>query len=113
MKTLCSNCKARFKVSDKYIGKKVKCPKCDTSFVIKANAPPQKKPAAVSSPEQVDPLKAKEFLSVKELASVLSVNPITVYRMVSRGEITCYQIGRCKRFRKSDIEDYLKSCVIK
>ena len=51
----------------------------------------------------------KEFYTVRELAQLLSVNPMTVYRMVDRGELPVYIIGgRAKRFRKQDIEEYLK-----
>lgn len=51
----------------------------------------------------------KEFYTVRELARLLSVNPMTIYRMVDRGELPVYIIGgRAKRFRKQDIEEYLK-----
>ena len=51
----------------------------------------------------------KEFYTVRELAELLSVNPMTIYRMVDRGELPVYTIGgRAKRFRKDDIEAYLK-----
>jgi len=52
----------------------------------------------------------KEFYTVKELAKLLSVNPMTIYRMVDRGELPVYIIGgRAKRFRRDDIEEYLKA----
>ena len=51
----------------------------------------------------------KEFYTVKELAEYLSVNPMTIYRMVDRGELPVYTIGgKAKRFRKRDIEAYLR-----
>ncbi len=51
----------------------------------------------------------KEFYTVKELAEMLCVNPMTIYRMVDRGELTVHIIGgKIKRFRKKDIEAYLK-----
>ena len=50
----------------------------------------------------------KEFYTVKELAELLAVNPMTIYRMVSRGDLPAYQIGgKALRFRRSDIEVYL------
>lgn len=49
----------------------------------------------------------KEFYTVKELAEVLEVNPITVRRLEQRGELKSHQIGRSKRFRREDIEAYL------
>lgn len=72
MKTQCPNCKARFKVDDKFAGKQAKCPKCAKPFTIEpvietpvAAAPPspkhvetpiqKAKPAApsVKSPEPI------------------------------------------------------------
>jgi excisionase family DNA binding protein len=51
----------------------------------------------------------KEFYTVKELAKLLSVNPMTIYRMVDRGELPVHFVGgRAKRFRRADIEAYLK-----
>ena len=54
---------------------------------------------------------SKEFYSVKELAALLNVNPMTIYRMVQRGQITCHQIGRIKRFHRNEIELFLNNCV--
>jgi len=51
-----------------------------------------------------------EFLTVEELAALLKITKMTVYRMVKRGDLPHYQIGRIKRFRKRDIEVYLQQC---
>ena len=51
----------------------------------------------------------KEFYTVKELAELLCVKPLTIYRMVQRKELPHYKIGRSVRFRRDDIEAYLKS----
>ena len=52
----------------------------------------------------------KEFYSVKELAELLGVCEMTIYRMMKRGEIAYYSIGRAKRFRREDVEAFLKRC---
>jgi len=52
----------------------------------------------------------KEFMTPNELAELLQVNVMTVYRMVRRGAIACHQIGRAKRFRRADVEDFLAQC---
>lgn len=50
----------------------------------------------------------KEFYTVKELAELFAVNPMTIYRMVDRGELPVYNIGKkAMRFRRKDIETYL------
>ena len=49
----------------------------------------------------------REFYTVKELAKLLRVSPLTIYRLASRGELPCYNIGRAKRFRRCDIEAFL------
>jgi predicted Zn finger-like uncharacterized protein len=47
MKTQCPNCKARFNVNDKFIGKQAKCPKCTKPFTIEALI---EQPVAVETP---------------------------------------------------------------
>lgn len=50
----------------------------------------------------------KEFYSTQELADLLEVNPRTLLRLEQRGELKAHHIGRNKRYRKVDIEAYLK-----
>ena len=49
-----------------------------------------------------------EFYTVGQLAELLQLTPMTIYRMIRRGELTCHAIGRIKRFRRGDIEDFLQ-----
>ncbi|MGO9055789.1 MAG: helix-turn-helix domain-containing protein [Candidatus Binataceae bacterium] len=37
---------------------------------------------------------------------------MTIYRMVNRGDLSCYCFGRVKRFRRDDIEEFLKACRV-
>jgi len=50
----------------------------------------------------------KEFYTVKELAQLLSVTPMTIYRLVKRGELPVHNIGGSKRFSKADVKAYLE-----
>lgn len=50
----------------------------------------------------------QEFYTVKELADLLRVTEMTIYRWVKRGELAAYQIGRVMRFRRDDIEAFLE-----
>ena len=54
--------------------------------------------------------KEPEFTTAKELAELLRVTQITIYRMARRGELPYYTIGRSMRFRQSDVEEFLKRC---
>jgi excisionase family DNA binding protein len=55
----------------------------------------------------------REFYTVRQLAELLQLNEMTIYRMVGRGELPCYLIGRTKRFRRSDVDEFLESCRLK
>ena len=52
----------------------------------------------------------KEFLTVRDVAELLQVTPMTIYRMVGRGALPCHQIGRAKRFSRKDIDAFLERC---
>jgi excisionase family DNA binding protein len=49
---------------------------------------------------------------VSQLARLLQLTEMTIYRMVHRGELPCYSIGRVKRFRQNDVEAFLKRCRV-
>jgi excisionase family DNA binding protein len=50
-----------------------------------------------------------EFYTVGQLADLLQPTPMTIYRMVRRGELACHAIGRIKRFRRGDVETFLEN----
>ena len=50
----------------------------------------------------------KEFIKVSELAKRFDVVPETIYRLIREGKLPCHQIGRAKRIRLTDVEEYLK-----
>jgi excisionase family DNA binding protein len=50
-----------------------------------------------------------EFYTVGQLAELLQLTPMTVYRMVRRGELACHKLGRIKRFRRDDVETFLEN----
>lgn len=44
------------------------------------------------------------YKSVKAVAELLGVHKNTIYRMVDRGEVTAYRIGRVIRIEDTEIE---------
>jgi excisionase family DNA binding protein len=50
-----------------------------------------------------------EFITVNELADYIRVKPIWVYQKTRKGEIPHLKIGKMLRFRRSTIEEWLKS----
>jgi len=57
---------------------------------------------------EFQPIDLSEFLSISELAKVLSLNPKTVYRAVWSKMLPAYKFGRTWRISKRDIESFRK-----
>ena len=53
---------------------------------------------------------SSEFFTIDELAGLLKINRRTVQRMMKRGDLPAYQIGRQKRIRRDDVEAFLRRC---
>ena len=51
----------------------------------------------------------KDVMTVSEVAAYLRVNPQTVYRKAKAGELPAVRIGRAIRFRRDELESWLKS----
>ena len=52
------------------------------------------------------------FLTVSEVATALRVSNMTVYRLVSSGELPAVRVGRLVRLRTEDVEAYLVGRLI-
>ena len=50
-----------------------------------------------------------EVMTVSEVAEYLRINPQTVYRKAKAGELPSVRIGRAIRFRRSELEAWLKT----
>ncbi|MEE0936538.1 MAG: helix-turn-helix domain-containing protein [Bacteroidales bacterium] len=50
----------------------------------------------------------ERFIDAQELAELLSIKKECIYQMVYRRTIPFYKIGRCVRFRWSEIENNMK-----
>ncbi|MBW3549914.1 MAG: helix-turn-helix domain-containing protein [Proteobacteria bacterium] len=49
-----------------------------------------------------------KFLTVAEVAAVMRVSKMTVYRLVHSGELASVQVGRSFRIPERAVHDYLK-----
>lgn len=47
------------------------------------------------------------FMTVGEVATVLRVSNMTVYRLINAGELVAVRIGRSFRVREEDLDRYL------
>lgn len=56
------------------------------------------------SGEHADP----KFLTVAEVAAMMRVSKMTVYRLVHNGELPAVRVGRSFRVTEDDVDDYLR-----
>lgn len=53
-------------------------------------------------------LAANDFLTVAEVAGVMRVSKMTVYRLVHSGELPAVRVGRSFRVRATAVDAYLE-----
>ena len=71
---------------------------------------PAAHPAAmpVGGPAVPAPRAAVTFLTVAEVASMMRVSKMTVYRLVHAGELAAVRVGRSFRVPERAVQDYLR-----
>lgn len=52
------------------------------------------------------------FYTREQVAQILQLHPMTVYRMVQRGELKAYNFGTDMRIREEDFNEFLKRSLI-
>jgi excisionase family DNA binding protein len=52
------------------------------------------------------------FLTVAEVAEVMRVSKMTVYRLIHSGEMPAVRFGRSYRVPESAVEQYLRGAVV-
>jgi excisionase family DNA binding protein len=60
------------------------------------------------SPQTAGKLAEVKFLTVAEVASLMRVSKMTVYRLVHTGELTAVRVGRSFRVPERAVNDYLR-----
>lgn len=66
------------------------------------------------SPSEYQPVRPshrppESWLTVPEIAVLLRVSRMTVYRRIETGELPAHRIGRALRIREKDFDAYLRS----
>ena len=49
----------------------------------------------------------ERFLTVQEVAELMRVSTMTVYRLIKAGELRAARVGRSYRLREAEVETYL------
>ncbi|WP_422678122.1 helix-turn-helix domain-containing protein [Blastococcus brunescens] len=63
--------------------------------------------APAAAPERPAPRAAVSFLTVTEVAAIMRVSKMTVYRLVHGGELAAVRVGRSFRVPQPAVRDYL------
>ena len=50
---------------------------------------------------------SSEFMTVSEVADLMRVSSMTVYRLIKAGEIRAARVGKSYRIRENDVDQYL------
>jgi excisionase family DNA binding protein len=58
------------------------------------------------------PLNEVKFLTVAEVAAVMRVSKMTVYRLVHAGELPAIRVGRSFRVPEQAVNDYLRESYV-
>lgn len=53
-----------------------------------------------------------ELLTVAEVAELLRVSTMTVYRLIRSGDLPAVRVGRNYRVRRGDLDTYLEEQVV-
>jgi excisionase family DNA binding protein len=67
--------------------------------------------AGVPSPDQMvmrEPFTEARLLTATEVADLMRVSRMTVYRMIKTGEMPSLRVGKGYRFREEDVHEYLR-----
>jgi len=62
----------------------------------------------VSSDSRDQSFSDQRFLTVAEVASMMRVSKMTVYRLVHSGELPAVRVGRSFRVPEAAVDDYLR-----
>lgn len=64
------------------------------------------------APTSDNPLGDVKFLTVAEVAAVMRVSKMTVYRLVHNGDLPAVRVGRSFRVPEQAVNDYLRDSYV-
>ncbi|MEO9223011.1 MAG: helix-turn-helix domain-containing protein [Mycobacteriaceae bacterium] len=73
------------------------------------NGPPKNKSSAPRADDGTPTLDDTQFFTVAEVAKVMRVSKMTVYRLVHSGELPAVRVGRSFRVRAEAVHSYLEA----
>lgn len=62
-----------------------------------------------SNPPPPPPPEPELLLTAAEAAAVLKIGRSKLYELVARGAITSVKLDRCRRFRRSDLDRFIRA----
>jgi excisionase family DNA binding protein len=60
------------------------------------------------SPNSTGGLSDPKFLTIAEVAAMMRVSKMTVYRLVHGGELPAVRVGRSFRVAEKDVDEYIR-----
>lgn len=73
---------------------------------------PRARTGRTGQPAETSGLSQVAFLTVAEVAALMRVSKMTVYRLVHNGELTAVRVGRSFRVPEKAVHDYLRDAFI-
>lgn len=69
-----------------------------------------------SLPQKADRMADRDFddplLTVREVAQLMRVSNMTVYRLIKAGQLAALRVGKNYRIRRTDVERYLRDRAV-
>lgn len=53
-------------------------------------------------------IKQDTVYTVQEVAEILKVKPLTIYRLIDRKELKAFKVGRNVRIKQEDLDEYIE-----
>lgn len=82
-----------------------------------AKPPASARRAVLSQPvlmneNTMNPWTELEFLRVRQVACLLNISRLGVYRLIERGLVPVYRVARCALLKRSDLVAFLTNCRV-